>query len=1017
MKQNFIKVLSALALSQIITISSFAQTTGVTAINLQLRGLFGNLILPPSPKLFLYDMSVKVADSVFYQSYCPDTGETDIWYRIYEEMYYSAYDTTLFENVEGVFGRANAFYGDTIPFGIMNYDFYKLKANALTTGIYFNYDTVNNVLTDKFPRPRFPYDDSSMFMAAPLVSESYYTNPTFRIDPSFFFYDSFNATRFGPEGILKIDFGDGNGFVQFNTATITHHTVNYSTDGVKYYTVILEDPVNNSVLCSSMSSLFVLSSSSSVPPDSSLNLPGLNIGIYSGCNPNPQSSKFVIYLAGFDIMDAVPSYARSVENIYTEMISNNSVVQLKNQGYSFIVVKFNNCRIDMRFNALYVVNLIEKLKCGIDMGQQFVIMGESMGGLIGRYVLTYMESSFYDIQSISPFFADASEPANTEYLSNHPGIFNLPSQWCITSKRHNTRLLITLDAPHQGAHIPISMQYVYGGILKLVADKLGINAKYFTNLHNQFLDAMSARQMLLYHVNSQSGGSFGPDPAKTRFFNQLDQLGDYPKYCKVTALSNGSLSGELQTNYYTHQPRTPGDRLIDMDFELFGRFLGFKIPLAKATVDARTNPNGYGQVFQGQFALGTIQLKLYWFGIKVWWGYANIINDQYSVSSEPYCTAPGGFVGDPTLISSTPSISPPYTKHQWLRYFFDYNSIVNGNGCKYNGGHFGFKGIAALNLNLDFCSDGFHFTLVPVQSALDYGSPGQFPLNHDIEGENIHTKLSRVKPSVIIGYPDKGIFINRFHTGNSIESFRNSDIFNLTKVPGPVNPYTYYSCINYNDDVQRGLINLEIGDEELYLENTKLGWAAVYQTEYDIHVNERNPYYEYALSPNFAIIPGYYSKQEDYVIEPGGMAIFITDQPNSPTGIGLNYRHPMTGPFNQLEEPLQVCCINFIGARVKQFVKAEAMAETESFINIYPNPLTGNDLVLNFKFKQKGSVQMQLFTSLGQILTERTLQSQNASLESTEVLSLNNDLKNGLYFVRLSCGEESITSRLIVTNR
>ena len=203
----------------------------------------------------------------------------------------------------------------------------------------------------------------------------------------------------------------------------------------------------------------------------------------------------------------------------------------------------------------------------------------------------------------------------------------------------------------------------------------------------------------------------------------------------------------------------------------------------------------------------------------------------------------------------------------------------------------------------------------------------------------------------------------------------------------------------------------------MYLENTKLGWATVYQTEYDIHVNERNPYYEYPSNQGQGGFEGYYSKEDDYVIDPGGFPTFITDQPNSPTGIGLNYQHPLTGPFNQMEEPLQVCCINFIGARMKQSAKVEVMNDTESFVNIYPNPLTGSDLVLNFKFKQKGAVQMELFTSLGQMIDGRTLQSQNASLESTEVLSLNNDLKNGLYFVRLSCGEEQITSRLIVTNR
>lgn len=79
--------------------------------------------------------------------------------------------------------NANNFYVDTIPIGIMNFAFYGLKPDAMTTGNYFNFDTINNVLSDKYPRPSYPYtDDNIMFMSAPLKSDAAFDFVTFIYD-------------------------------------------------------------------------------------------------------------------------------------------------------------------------------------------------------------------------------------------------------------------------------------------------------------------------------------------------------------------------------------------------------------------------------------------------------------------------------------------------------------------------------------------------------------------------------------------------------------------------------------------------------------------------------------------------------------------------------------------------------------------------------------------------------------------------------------------------------------------
>ena len=302
-----------------------------------------------------------------------------------------------------------------------------------------------------------------------------------------------------------------------------------------------------------------------------------------------------------------------------------------------------------------------------------------------------------------------------------------------------------------------------------------------------------------------------------------------------------------------------------------------------------------------------------------------------------------------------------------------------------------------------------------VQSALDYGKLGNHPLDHNIEFENINTKLGRVKPDVIIGYPGVGTKVNRDHVLDNRGPFRNDGIYNLTLTPGPRNQFTYYSCINYNDKVERGLINLEIGDEELYLENTELTWTAMYQTEFDIHVNERNPRYEYPTNRSIFTLPGAYSKDNSYNISSTGHATFIVDEFNSPTRIGLNYSGPYSGTYNKYNQSLNVCCIDYIGSRLKHHSKESFEPEAREFLKLYPNPNDGRQLVVNFQFNDSGNTNIQIINSLGEIVLEKDLKAIDPSLETTTSISLNRSLNNGMYVVRLYKDSDVLTSRLIIS--
>lgn len=418
MKSQTKKVMIILSMV-IINTTSIAQNNAIIDIDAQLRALFSPLAKPNPSLEFLYDMSAKVSDSVFYTTFCKDTLETPMWQSVYYEMYHTAYDTSLLPVPDDLFQLGNNFYSDTIPMGIMNFAFYKFFDDAMTTNIYFNFDTVNDILTDKFPRPGFPYIDSNMFAAAPMVASAQFLNPVFRIDPQFILYDAYNSGIYlHGEGVLKIDFGDGNGWIQFDPTVVTNWNVQYTSNGEKLIQTAIFDG-SNKIHFYSLSRIMIVSGTISIPPDQYIESEGLTVGYYGGCNANGISAKTVIYLSGIDILDFIPSKNRTIATIYSEMIKQDNIIQLKNQGYSFIIVDYANSHIDIRFNALYFVNLLEHLKCITqDVDEQlFVVMGESMGGLVARFALTYMESEYYLQQNTSPFFVDQFDINNLRFIN------------------------------------------------------------------------------------------------------------------------------------------------------------------------------------------------------------------------------------------------------------------------------------------------------------------------------------------------------------------------------------------------------------------------------------------------------------------------------------------------------------------------------------------------------------------------------------------------------------------------
>jgi hypothetical protein len=172
---------------------------------------------------------------------------------------------------------------------------------------------------------------------------------------------------------------------------------------------------------------------------------------------------------------------------------------LQQHGYDIVLVDFYDGARDIRENAALVEKIITLCNSYKNSEHSIVVAGASMGGLISRYALRNME---------------------------------------LQDKPHCTRLYISLDAPHLGAYIPMSLQ----------------SALYFMSPYssaaNSFvydkLERPAAQQLLFY----QWGASNQLQPANfLSFQSELNAMG-LPQNCRNIAVANGNKNGiGLSTNF------------------------------------------------------------------------------------------------------------------------------------------------------------------------------------------------------------------------------------------------------------------------------------------------------------------------------------------------------------------------------------------------------------------------------------------------------------------------------------
>ncbi len=462
--------------------------------------IFSNLTKSQIKTGFLRDKSTGETDWTKINSAKSQEAVNSHEFRqIYFELSKSSIDNSLISFDKMLQRTQNLENKRVFPVSIINVDYNKLEPNAEEKGLV-------SVKNGKFIAKSSEVFLTKHLFVAGVFSQRKYTGKqiTFSFNQQFFV-----SNKQKPEYFL-VDFGNGNGArkVSLNQKV----EINYSKDGLKK--ISLTAVFANQKTEKTSFSLEVKTSSMPTPNETwnqtaDIAYKGsyakIDAGIFLGAG-HTKITRPIVIVDGFD-----PTNSRDVPEIYDIANQENMFNDLLAKGYDAIVVNFLSGADYIQRNAFALVKVLQTINARMQSagtyGNKIVLIGPSMGGLVTRYALRYME---------------------------------------LHNMKHNVSTWISFDSPQKGATVPLGLQH-WVRFFADVADnsdaKLALDA----------LNAPAAQQMLIYHYTSTYTGQF-PNPYFSSFYNEINSMG-YPQNVRRVAIINGS-------GYGNGQAYGPGYQLI-----------------------------------------------------------------------------------------------------------------------------------------------------------------------------------------------------------------------------------------------------------------------------------------------------------------------------------------------------------------------------------------------------------------------------------------------------------------------
>jgi hypothetical protein len=984
MKRNFIAICLLLFFSLNLSAQSMGEGT-IGSINSQLRSIMGHLEKPNPNVLYFYDMAAHVIDDTVFKAKATDTLNTVLWYTIYEELYYMAYDTTTKVRTDTLlknytFAENLDSYADTVDFGMMAVLFASFKDSMImydTT--FFTFDTVNNKMDDKIGRPDNPIAIDTLFAASALMLEVEVDSIVFRLKADNIFKDQYFDGKF-EEGDLEVNFNDGSGWQAVDHVNDNFYTIQFQDTGLQLIEYRLT--VNSIIIAHSKSTLKVARKKNEFDKlDGTISIDNglIKAGIFKACNADDWTqTKLIIYLSGFDPLEISDNTkVKKIEAIYDKKIKKSNLAELRNHGYTFLVVAYKSTHSDVVENAMAVVSLLESLKCATQNNpEQFVVIGSSLGAIVGRYALTYMEKHA------------------------HP-------ESCAADQMHKTRLFISLDGVMEGANIPLAFQYLLEEQLFTALNPgIGLFWNWVRKKGYEAIHSVGARQLLLYHRETENHGYFSHSSLRANFISDLHSLnpstGGYPEYCKLMATTNGLLTGEKQLIPHKSNTRmTDGQRLIYG--EKTQKVKAFFKPIIINHREVEYNLNGAAQIYNNTNIDIEVTLKIKWVMRTIWFintlvprlvvevDIDTVVDVQNAYDVVPYCSAAGGnygaqFIGEKTNLQVT---NPSTGK-------------LNLNLFNYSYPVFRLLFSPFYSSSFEYYTDGLAFCFTPVPTTMSNAyfkydiAQGYTPtLNTNFVANNstISDMLDKTPFHVVAGeYVD--VFDNLQH--------------------GTINNHQLLQA-NPSNAKATFYMNREIGDDTLYLENIHLNRNATFSAKLHLVAGpEANTYYYYpkpVYPPNvffdyetkFLNHNAIFSKDLPFYIDDNKHVSFLAENDvindgdielGRDAGFTYTYVSFYVCDNNYTERPLEPENQVYIGE-----------LQTKE-LQIFPNPVSNTLYVV---FANETEANISILSIDGKLI--KNFKAQSAGNNTVEINI--QDLYSGMYIIKINSPEINNTYKLI----
>jgi len=214
----------------------------------------------------------------------------------------------------------------------------------------------------------------------------------------------------------------------------------------------------------------------------------------------------VVLCEGFD-MDNTMFW----EELYGLGNQQGLVDSLRQLGFDMVVLNFTESTDFIQRNGLLLATLLEQMNGLLPAGERYPLIGASMGGLVSRYALAWLEQQGID---------------------------------------HRVRTFISFDSPQTGANIPLSIQHWLAFFASEAEE-----AAYFRSR----LQTPAARQMLLAMAQDPPSANPAADPLRQTLLDDLEALGGYPQEPRLVAVANGSGAG-------LHQGFAAGAQIIRYEY-------------------------------------------------------------------------------------------------------------------------------------------------------------------------------------------------------------------------------------------------------------------------------------------------------------------------------------------------------------------------------------------------------------------------------------------------------------------